>query len=41
MLDNHAARALQKVLDRKRTTEATLKALGMRPDKSVEELCRC
>jgi hypothetical protein len=38
--DNHACRALEKALERKRVTESTLKAFGMRPDRSIEEMCR-
>jgi hypothetical protein len=32
------ARALQKALDRKAAAEATLRALGMATDQSIEEL---
>jgi hypothetical protein len=40
MLDNHAANALVKLIKRKRATEKTLESCGMKPDRSIEELCR-
>jgi hypothetical protein len=40
MLDNHAMRAVEKAWARKRATEEVLKSLGMKPDRTIEELVK-